>query len=45
VKATEAPSIASLRTIAAPMPREPPVTIATFPSSGFVIFISPYWTV
>ena len=36
MKATFAPSLASRFTIAAPMPREPPVTRATLPEKSFV---------
>src|SRR5215510_8326166 len=35
---TSAPSSASKRAIAAPRPREPPVTIATLPERSFDIF-------
>ena len=35
--ATAAPSLASRLAIAAPMPREPPVTRATLPASLFVV--------
>src|SRR5438034_8644214 len=37
--ATSAPSSASARAAAAPMPREPPVTKATFPVSFFVFIV------
>jgi hypothetical protein len=37
VKATVAPSLANLRTIDAPMPRDPPVTRATLPARGLDI--------
>src|SRR6202040_1111946 len=41
VMATLAPSAARRLAIAAPMPREPPVTSAIFPSSFLVIVFSP----
>ncbi|GII32947.1 hypothetical protein Pmi06nite_63890 [Planotetraspora mira] len=37
MKTTCAPSRANRRTIAAPIPRDPPVTKAVFPASGCVI--------
>src|SRR5205085_3843949 len=39
VRATAAPSVASRLAIAAPMPREPPVTSATLPASFLVMFV------
>jgi hypothetical protein len=42
VKATQAPSLASRRTIAAPIPRDPPVIKATLSESIFGMYASPY---
>src|SRR6266849_486302 len=41
VKATDAPSAASRRTMPAPIPREPPVTRATLPLNDFVCMWPP----
>src|ERR1700722_13717984 len=41
VKATDAPSAASRRTMPAPMPLEPPVTRATLPLNNFVCIWPP----